>query len=320
MVSEIKGITSILNQYTISNSLIEEIEYNKIKSLQQKIKDTGLSLCYFNPKSIFKNDYLIELGFRYESFSKVRKQLEKIASEELSIPTTLLYKESNLIKSYFNLVPKINCDITYGYAKHAEETNSVCGDNFLIKKLNDSRMVSVICDGMGKGVYANSQSSDLINMIKEILDLELTTSVAIQTINTLYNMEDYLEKYSTLDYLEINRSTKKASFYKMGSASSYIIKESGKLIKVENESLPFGLEEMTSEKEYDIECGDIIIMSSDGVIDNVIEEKDFEKYIKQIKHLTSQKMAYEIMSYAMKTNLKASDDKCVIVLKIENPN
>jgi serine phosphatase RsbU (regulator of sigma subunit) len=127
----------------------------------------------------------------------------------------------------------------------------------------------------------------------------------------------YLDKYSTLDYLEINRSKKEAVFYKMGAASSYVFKQGKKLEKIENSSLPFGLEESSEEKVIKLEDKDIIIMTSDGIIDNVIEEESFEKYISKINHLTSQKMAYEIISYANKCNVKASDDKCVIVLKID---
>lgn len=317
LVVELNGISSILRRYTISNSLIKEIDYNKINIFKKRLVDSGLNVIYFSPMNLKQEELIIEMGFLNTSYSDIKELCEKLAFDVLDIECSLVYKEAKITKTYVKLVPKIGIEVSYGYAILADNGNNICGDNFMIKTLSDSRLVSVICDGMGKGLNANAQSSELIKIIDEVVSLPIERMVGLSMLNTLYNLEGYLDKYSTLDYLEINRSKKEAVFYKMGAASSYVFKQGKKLEKIENSSLPFGLEESSEEKVIKLEDKDIIIMTSDGIIDNVIEEESFEKYISKINHLTSQKMAYEIISYANKCNVKASDDKCVIVLKID---
>ena len=60
---------------------------------------------------------------------------------------------------------------------------------------------------MGKGYVANQESSTTLKLVDEITKTSLTTETALQILNTFYFIQDYLEKYSTLDFLEIDRST-----------------------------------------------------------------------------------------------------------------
>lgn len=316
LVTELNAVSTILRQYSIDNSLIDEVKYSDVEEFRKSLLQFGLNLTFFNPINLNKDDLCIELAFRNQSFTELKKSCEEAGRGSFNFDVSAVFKEATITKTYITIIPKIVIDVTFGYALMSEDNNNICGDNYLIKQLNNQRLISVICDGMGKGVDANSQSNEMIKMIEEIIQLPTSTLTSLQMLNTVCGLEEYLEKYSTLDFLEINRSKSIATFYKMGSSSSYVLKEEGVLIKVENSDLPFGLEELVNSQEVKLKANDIIIMSSDGIIDNIIEENDFKKFIQKISHLTSQKMAYEIITYAAKCNVKAKDDKCVIVLKI----
>lgn len=320
LITELNAVSTILRQFTIDKSMVDEVKYISCEEFRKNLLQFGLNLTYFNPVNLNKDDLCIELAFRNQTYQEVKEYCERAGKKSFEFDVSAVFKEASITKTYITIVPKILIDVTFGYAKMSEETNDICGDNYLIKQLNNQRLISVICDGMGKGVNANSQSNEMIKMVEEIVKMPTTTLTSIQMLNTICGLEEYLEKYSTLDFLEINRSKSIAIFYKMGSSSSYVLKEEGKLIKVENSSLPFGLEDMVETKEVKLDNNDIIIMSSDGIIDNIIEENDFKKFIQKLSHLTSQKMAYEIITYAAKCDVKASDDKCVIVLKVNAVN
>ena len=46
---------------------------------------------------------------------------------------------------------KINYEVEYGYGVIAQE-GYICGDNYLIKNLNNSKLITAISDGMGRGM------------------------------------------------------------------------------------------------------------------------------------------------------------------------
>src|SRR5690606_14792538 len=142
------------------------------------------------------------------------------------------------------------------------------------------------------------------------------SETALQILNTFYFIQDYLEKYSTLDFLEIDRTKGEALFYKMGAASSYIFHSNGTYEKVINEGLPFGIEEIIEAKKYKLKNEDIIVMASDGIFENITDEKELETYIKGIIHLSPQKITYEILNFARNSKNKTLDDMSVITLKI----
>jgi stage II sporulation protein E len=187
----------------------------------------------------------------------------------------------------------------------------------LVKNLKNGKFISAISDGMGSGYSAFEESSTTLNLINDIIELNLNSSTSLEVLNTFYSIQEYLEKYSTLDLVEINRYTKEAKFYKMGGATSYIVKKDGKIEKVVNQNLPFGVGDNIENYNYVLENGDLILMSSDGVFENIIEEKSLEDFIVKIKEEAPQKIVYEILNFTMKQKLKTTDDMTLIALKIK---
>jgi serine phosphatase RsbU (regulator of sigma subunit) len=137
-------------------------------------------------------------------------------------------------------------------ARFAQEGNNVCGDNYLIKQLNNSRLIAAISDGMGKGYLAYQESGNTLKFVDEITKTAISTETGLQILNTFYFIQDYLEKYSTLDLFGNQTDPKGNShFYKMGAASSYIFhQDDNSFVKVTNTGLPFGIEEMIEAKKY----------------------------------------------------------------------
>lgn len=318
LISEINGVSNILRQYSVDNTLKNEFEYEVFYKIKKAICDYGFNVCYFNPKKIFINDFLIEIGLRGVGFNDMKKVIERIGDNYIMNKTTVIFKKVEKGKTYLNMVPRVNFDIDYGYGSLSQE--NMCGDNYLIKELNNSKLVAAISDGMGKGFLANQESNTTLKLVDKVTDIDISTSTSLQILNTFYFIQDYLEKYSTLDFLEIDRNKGEVLFYKMGASTSYLFHKNGDFEKIENENLPFGIEEIIETKKFDLLQDDVIIMTSDGVFENMESDENLALYIKGIMHMSPQNITYEILKYAKEHKKKVDDDMCVITLKISTSN
>ena len=316
LVAQMNGFSTVLRQFSVDNALKTEFDYDVFEKIYKGLNDYGYNVCYFDPKKINTTDFVIEVGIKGENFKNIKDIIEDICNIYIENKVTCLFKSALKGKTYITIIPKINYEIEYGYGSIAQEGNNICGDNYLIKNLNNSKLIAAISDGMGKGYVANQESSTTLKLVDEITKTSLTTETALQILNTFYFIQDYLEKYSTLDFLEIDRSKGELLFYKMGAASSYIFHKNGTFQKVENEGLPFGIEEIIEAKKYRLQKEDLIVMASDGIFENIVDEKELETYIKGIMHLSPQKITYEILNYARSHKNKTQDDMSVIALKV----
>ena len=226
-------------------------------------------------------------------------------------------KEINKNKTYVTIVPKTNYNIIYGYGSISKVGNSICGDNYLVKDMSNKKFIAVICDGMGKGLNANIISSRTLKLLDEITNTNISSEASIQILNSFYYIQDYQENYTTMDYIEIDKHSGEMISYKAGSTYTYIIHDNGEFERIENENLPFGLNELVVTKKIQLQDNDLVLLASDGIFDNIIDVLEFENFIITIKNLEPQKISYELLNYARNTDLVSKDDMSIVVLKVK---
>lgn len=310
------GLSTILRQYSIEGALKDELDYTILFQMKKDIIDYGLTLTLFDVKSALIDNFLIEIGVSGVDFKDIEHAIEKIGNNYIPNKVSLVFKHYSRNRVYFNMVPKVNFEVTYGYGALAPLGNNICGDNYLVKQLNNSRIMAAISDGMGKGINANIQSATTLRMLDEITNMNIMADTALQILNTLIYIQDYQEIYSTLDFVEINRQKGEALFYKAGGTTTYIFHCDGNFERIENENLPFGIEEIIETKKVKLKNDDLIIMASDGVFENVVNTISLEAYINSIRNLEPQKLIYELLNYTRYSDLITKDDMSIIALKI----
>lgn len=316
LIAQINGISNILRQYSIDFTTKVEIDYEIFTHIKQSLMDYGFNITLFNCKRSFSHDFLVEVGIKGVVFIEVKDIIEKIVNNYIPNKVSVVYVNSQKNKTYINIVPKIYYEVEYGYGSIAQDGNNICGDNYLIKELDTTRIIAAISDGMGKGYLAYQESNNTIRLIDEITNWNIQSSTALQIINTFYSIQDYQEKYSTLDYLEIDRSKGTMYLFKMGGSSTYIIHDDGSNTQINNKALPVGLEELVQIETLELQNNDLIILASDGVFDNDINQIEVQGLINNIKHMPPQKVAYEILNYTLKNQKKRRDDLSVVALKV----
>lgn len=188
--------------------------------------------------------------------------------------------------------------VSVGYATAAAE--EISGDTAISCGLPDGSLALILSDGMGKGIRAAADSRTVVHrlrknlksgmpparaikevnryMIERSKEIELTSSKQLEIserkafvknpdiTEAVCEAETEAERFATVDLLLIDRNAGKAKFYKMGAASSFLIRN-GTVRAFEKAALPVGmisgikLTHLTAE----LKNGDVIVMVSDGI-------------------------------------------------------
>lgn len=135
------------------------------------------------------------------------------------------------------------------------------------------------------------------------------------------------ECFATVDLLIIDRNAAKAKFYKMGAASSFLLRN-GKVKKFEQAALPIGIipEVRLNHIVVRLKAGDIVVMVSDGVTEAAradgsngawLHELLESRTAAELAHLSARRLAGEILGEAiLRYADRERDDLTVAVVKI----
>ncbi len=187
-----------------------------------------------------------------------------------------------------------------------------CGDS--ICAFTDSKAVRhiVLSDGMGTGGEAALDSAITVDFIKSLIISGFDYKSALQFINSSLQLRTE-ESLATVDALTVDLYSGTIGFKKAGSASSFI-KTSQECIKVNTQSLPIGIikDVELDEQDMKLSSGDIVVMVSDGVIENSSEW--LVSYLKESTSADIEKICKEIYRQALENSEKGhSDDMTVMV-------
>ncbi len=317
LIAQITGVSNAIRKYAVDLVSKNEISYEILKEAKTRIINYGYDICYFEIERAFDEDFIIRIGIKDVNFVDAKKAIKIICDSVFPHPVTVSLEKKDKHKIYVKVIPELKLDIIYGYGSMSSDGSNICGDNYIIKELNNGKFISAISDGMGKGYSAFCESDMTLKLVQDVISLNLDSTSALEILNTFYVIQDYLERYATLDLLEINRYNLTARFYKMGGTTSYIVRQNGNIEKIINKSLPFGIDETINNYDYKLENGDLILMSSDGIFENIIEKTSIEEFIASIKDDSPQKIIYQLLNYTSHQNLKTNDDMTVIALKVK---
>lgn len=318
LIAQINGFSSSIRKYVIDLTSKQEISYYQLLLIKKRLLDYGFDITYFEIKRYFQDDFLILIGIKDKTLKEIEDIFALIIEKTINKKISLVLQNTERSTTYINIIPKLKIDVIYGYGAISSEGLDICGDNYIIKEFDNGHFISAISDGMGKGYSAFYESDMTLKLVSDIIELNLDSSTALEILNTYYVVQDYLEQYATLDFLEINRYSSIAHFYKMGATTTYIFKKNGTIDKIINKSLPFGIEEEIDNSEYQLEDDDLVLMSSDGIFENLIDTNKLESFIESIIDLPPQKIVYEILNYAINNKVKTKDDMSIIALKIKS--
>lgn len=158
---------------------------------------------------------------------------------------------------------KFRPEITF--CQEPKKGQAVSGDTFIHFEKQGKYFV-ILCDGMGHGETALSQSRLTARLFGEFLKAGFRKEVAVNMINSTLAMNTDKESFSTVDLLEIDMETGKCEFLKIGSAQSFLKTKAG-IEEISSKALPVGILESIEVEtgERELKNNDVILMVSDGI-------------------------------------------------------
>ncbi|MGN1227384.1 MAG: SpoIIE family protein phosphatase, partial [Christensenellales bacterium] len=219
--------------------------------------------------------------------------------------------------SMLNLSTMANYDVIFGYAGTCKNGQEVSGDNYSILRLNDSKFMMAICDGMGSGVNAEKTSELAISLVENFYKAGFDNDIILNCVNKLLSLNNE-ENFTALDLCVIDLKNCFADFIKLGAPAGFI-KHKDTTTQIEGGALPIGILEEMKPACYKtvLNDQDLIVLCSDGIADAFQNSENLRVFVNNLQTLHPQKLADDILKKALTLNLGlANDDMTVVVCRI----
>ena len=250
---------------------------------------------------------------------EVLAMLESCVSE----PLVMAEENRNIVgrdraRYVFVTRPKISC--TYGVSKMLQQKQTISGDSFGTKRLENGTFVMALSDGMGSGTRVHEESDTVVNLFLQFMEAGFLADMALRLMNAAMIFGADAERFSTLDACIIDEYTGIVDFYKVGAHVSFV-RHKRRTEVIEASSLPMGasssLDTLPS-RSY-LEPGDYLVLVTDGVLEYLQVEDAVEMLRELIQELTDTDavtFARKIMERVLLfTGGTIADDMTVLVLK-----
>lgn len=131
------------------------------------------------------------------------------------------------------------------------------------------RYYVLMCDGMGTGLGAVQEGKTAANLLRKLLTAGYPASHALQSLNSLCALRNRAGAV-TVDLLELELDTGRATSYKWGAAPSYLVSTIS-AEKIGTAGPPPGLSVTESREEtarLSLRRGEVFVLVSDGIGEN----------------------------------------------------
>ncbi len=178
----------------------------------------------------------------------------------------------------------------------------VCGDTVNLFSNRKGYFYSLISDGMGCGREAALTSGLCSVFLEEMLRGGNRVSTSLKMLNNMLRSrgtDSTRECASTVDLMELDLMTAKASFIKSGAAPSFIVRKDT-VHRLQTGSIPIGiLGQIEAPKtEFSLLEGDTVVMVSDGILQEEEDEKWLESFLSRSSVLSPEEIVYRICVHA----------------------
>ncbi len=206
-----------------------------------------------------------------------------------------------------------------GFAKVTKENEEVSGDNYIMREFGEGTYIASIADGMGSGEQACRDSENLLTLVEKYIESGLSVKSCIRVCDELLYVQYGGERGVSLDLIEINQYTGECTFYKSGSASSFLIRKK-KLREIAADRLSLGMNPRVEgyRETVFLKEQDVILLASDGVMDLFYDNRElFESYVAGLYGMSLPDMTANILQMAIRAGGGViRDDMTVLAIGI----
>lgn len=243
----------------------------------------------------------------------LRSDLGEMCGLELSAP--VFEVEDNVTKMILRTRKKLS---VLGAQNNLSADGGVSGDTVNLFSNKKDFFYALISDGMGAGREAAFTSNLCSAFLEKMLRAGNRAVTSLRMLNNLILSrcsDSTGECSSTVDLMELDLITGKASFIKGGAAPSFVIRR-GTVRRLQAGTFPIGIIRKldTQASAYDLEAGDTVVMISDGVMQDDPDGRWLMEYLTGCGDRDPEEIVYEICRRA--SEFPNHDDCSAIALRI----
>jgi len=259
------------------------------------------------------NNYIISLIIKKDDFNYY--DIEKVLSKILKAKMKIVNKEE--LNNNFDILTIKNApnyDCVFGFSGLTKENSEISGDTYSFIKIDDDKVLMALNDGMGSGEGAQKTSEVSLNLIENFYRAGFDNDIILNSVNKLLTINSE-ETFSALDICVIDFKKEIIDFIKLGAPVGFIKKDKN-IEVIESGSLPIGiLEEISPATTKKVVEGDeIIVLVSDGVIENFKGDEKLMDFISNLNSTNPQTICDRIIEECKKEEIL--DDCTVLALRI----
>ena len=291
-----------------------ELQFNRIKEELERInvRCSDIKIKSLYPRLI-KMDLVINSPPKELTLLSTQAILEGITNEPLRLIVEKTKGKQTKIKIYSSNQFKIDHAVSYV----GKDGNKVSGDSYIYENFTNGQTFIAISDGMGNGELAHKESSEALKILKCLLSFNIPIKTAIQTLQQLKQHSNANERFFSLDVCMIDRERQRATFYKKGATPTFFIRDH-QIELINLAQLPVGVmsDQDVDHVTLDLQEDDILIMCSDGIVEQYPDITDLEHMILGQVGIPPKHMAKNILQTTVsKHKGKIRDDMMVLVVE-----
>ena len=291
-----------------------ELQFNRIKEELARIhvRCSDIKIKSLYPRLI-KMDLVINSPPKELTLLSIQAILESITNEPLRLIVEKTKGKQTKIKVYSSNMFKIDHAVSYV----GKDGNKISGDSYIYENFTNGQTFIAISDGMGNGEAAHKESSEALKILKCLLSFNIPVKTAIQTLQQLRQHSNTEERFFSLDICMIDRERQRAMFYKNGATPTFLVRDH-QIELINLAQLPVGVmvDQVVDHVTLNLEDNDILIMCSDGIIEQYGNIEQLKQTILYQVDKTPKVLAKSLLQLTVNKNKgKIKDDMMVLVVQ-----
>lgn len=314
LANQAQGVSEILKNLALEQSEPLRLYTDKEKQLNIALLRAGVVCSEVLVYGEEEDLTLSLVTYGKADVKKIAEVSSHLFSMELMISERLALCQN---KFCCILRKKPRFDAAFGVASMKKSGETASGDTHSVIKIDESKFMIALSDGMGSGEYAKRISESTISLLESFYRAKMPSELVLSTVNKLltFNKE---ECFACVDIAVVDLNSGAAGIVKIGSPVGFIL--SGNTVKVlENATLPLGILDSVHPDtgEYDLDENDVLVFISDGISDAFGSTADLYEALRTMPARNPQQFADTLLEQALQAyGGKAKDDMTVLAVRL----
>ncbi len=208
-----------------------------------------------------EKDYKSQLGVKNETLDIANTKLKKVIKRDADYKLARSFQKQYLpeLYDYNGIKPSV---------LHEPSSRMVSGDFYDIRSNGDSKIGYFLIDVAGKGIEASYVAIQLHMLLRTKTKGNMSPKQIMQLLNNEVTQLRTLKKMCMGAYLSFNTINKTLSYCRASLDILWILR-SGTIIDLDTNNPPLGFSDINefAEDTVEYQTGDIVIASTDGILD-----------------------------------------------------